>query len=461
MKACAYSMPEACPETSQSVETVSIEVCPTHPLLLLKQVLPWGAIAEVMIRHWREFGKNVDGGPGLPWDVSLYVPLVVLMLIKQFDSRQMEAYLAENVVARVFIGRHHDSQAQIRDHSNIARAYAALGKSGIEEVNTLIVQEAHGFGFVDEGVLSSDTTAQELPIGYPNEPGILRGLAQRCGRALTQLKKRGVMGLEGSLDQVQTILRSVKEHHLFTKGKWAKREVLTRLLREVGELMVQTRALLERLGSSSERVIQGAWKQLVAMHEVIKPLTRQIVQWITTGVVAKDKIVHVGLPQARAIVRDKAGKKVEFGFAYLISRLGGGYLFGTLIAANADERQMPLKALEGYRAIFGQKATPELVVYDRGGDCALTRQQLSRAAVKDVGIQPKGKRPWSVAEGVRDQIRTERGQTEGVIGTLKSNRYQFNKPKARLWSTLEMAGPRSILSFNLNKFRRDLVELTR
>jgi hypothetical protein len=315
------------------------------------------------------------------------------MLIKQFDSRQMEAYLAENVVARVLIGRPHDSQAQIRDHSNIARAYAALGKSGIEEVNTLIVQEAHGFGFVDEGVLSSDTTAQELPIGYPNEPGILRGLAQRWGRALTQLKKRGVMGLEGSLDQVQTILRSVKEHHLFTKGKWAKREVLTRILREVGEVMVQTRPLLERLGSSSERVIQGAWKQLVAMHEVIKPLTRQIVQWITTGVVAKDKSVHVGLPQARAIVRDKAGKKVEFGLAYLISRLGGGDLFGPLIAAHADERQMPLKALEGYRAIFGQKATPELVVYDRGGDCALTRQQLSRAGVKEVGIQPKGKRP--------------------------------------------------------------------
>ena len=66
-----------------------------------------------MTRHWREHGKNVDGGPGLPWDVSLYVPLVVLMLIKTFDSRQMEAHLAENVVARVFIGRHRDVQAQI------------------------------------------------------------------------------------------------------------------------------------------------------------------------------------------------------------------------------------------------------------------------------------------------------------------------------------------------------------
>lgn len=461
MKACTYSMPEVCPETSPSVETVQVEVCPTHPLLLLKRALPWDAITDVMTRHWRQHGKNVDGGPGLPWDVSLYVPLVVLMLIKHFDSRQMEAYVAENVVARVFIGRHHDPTAQIRDHSNIARAYAALGKAGIEEVNTLTVREAHRFGFVDEGVLSADTTAQELPIGYPNEPGILRGLAQRCGRALTQLHKRGVRGLAGALGQVQTIVRSVKEHHLFTKAKADKREVLTRILKEVGTLMVQTRPLLERLASSADRVTQRARGQLVAMHEVIKPLTRQIVQWITTGVVAKDKIVHVGIPQARAIVRDKAGKKVEFGLAYLISRLGGGYLFGTLIAANADERQMPLKALEGYRGIFGPEATPELVVYDRGGDCSQTRQQLSRAGVKDVGIQPKGQRPWSVAEGVRDHIRTERGQTEGVIGTLKSQRYQFNKPKARLWSTLEMAGPRSILSFNLNKFMRDVVELTK
>ena len=78
-----------------------------------------------------------------------------------------------------------------------------------------------------------------------------------------------------------------------------------------------------------------------------------------------------------------------------------------------------------------------------------------------MGIQPKGKRPWSVAEGVREQIRRERGQTEGVMGTLKSNRDHFNKPKERLWATLEMAGPRSIVSFNLNKFMRDVVELTK
>jgi hypothetical protein len=275
-----------------------------------------------------------------------------------------------------------------------------------------------------------------------------------------RLQQRGVQGLDGALEQVQTILRSVKEHHLFTPGKAEKREVLTRILREVGELMVHTRLLVEGGATSSDRGMQGARSRLAAMHEVIKPLMGQIVHWLSTGKVAANKIVHVGIPQARAIVRNKSGKKTEFGLAYLLGRLGGGYLFGERIAANADERQMPLKALAGYRAIFGQEATPELVVYDRGGDCATTRQQLARAGVKHVGIQPKGKRPWAVAEAVREQIRSERGRTEGSIGTLKSNQYKFNKPKERLWHTLEMAGPRSIVSFNLNKFMRDLMALT-
>ena len=390
MKACVYCMPAACPETSPRVEIVQVEVSPRHPLLLLKQALPWEAITETMTRHWREHGKNVDGGPGLPWDVSLYVPLVVLMLLKFFDSRQMEAYVAENVVARVFIGRHREAKSQIRDHSNIARAYVALGQEGIEEVNALIVKEAHRFGFVDEGVLSADTTAQELPIGYPNEPGILRGLAQRCGRALTQLQKRGVQGLEVPQAQVETILRSVKAHHLFTKSKTEKREVLTRILTEVGTLIVQTRKIEVAVEESWDRVIQSARSRLGAMHEVIKVLMGQIVQWVVTGTVAANKIVHVGIPQARAIVRNKAGKKTEFGLAYLISRLGGGYVFGERIMANADERQMPLKALAGYRAIFGQKLRRSWWSTTAGA----IRPQRARSLLKPVsnmwGFSPRG-----------------------------------------------------------------------
>jgi len=456
MKERGHCTPGVCPGTTENGQTVSIYVDHNHPLLQLKRALPWEALFEVMTRHWRRAGKNTDGRPGLAWDVTVYVPLVVLMLVKNLNARDMEAYLAENVVARVFIGRQDDPWPQIRDHSNIARAYTALGKDGVEEINALILRVAQDFGFADTRILSSDTTAQELPIGYPNEPGILRGVAQRCGRALAKLKRRGVLGVDRALTQVQTILRSVKEHHLFAKSKNEKRQVLTRLLTEVGQLIVQTRPMLARLAQSRDRVTQSATATLGAMHEVAKRLIPQIVQWITTEVVAKGKIVHAGLTQARAMVRNKAGKKVEFGLPYLRSRLGGGYVFGTLIRGVVNESKMPMQALAGYRAIFGAQATPELVVYDRGGYAAATLRALAKAGVNEIGIQPKGKGAWRVAEAVRETVRSERGKTEGIIGTLKTDKYGFNKPKERLWQTLEMAGPRSLLSCNLNKLMRDL-----
>jgi hypothetical protein len=450
-----------CPGASAHGDMVSIYVPLHHPLLQLKRALPWDALAAVMERHWRQAGKNTARRPGLPWDVALYVPLVVLMLVKHLNAREMEASVAENVVARVFIGRQDDPSPQIRDHSNIARAYTALGQDGIEEVNALILHVAQDRGFADVSILSSDTTAQELPIGYPNEPGILRGWAQRCGRALAKLKTRAVVGIDPALAQVQTILRTVKEHHLFAKSKQAKRQVLTRLLTEVGQLIVQTRWLVQGLGARRDRVTQHALTTLTTMHEVAKGLIPQIVQWLTTGVVAKGKILHTGVTQARALVRHKAGKEVEFGLPYLLSRLGGGYVFGTLIRGVVDESKMPLQALAGYRAIFGAHATPTLMVYDRGGSATATLRALASEGVKQLGIQPKGQRAWHVAEDVRQTVRSERGKTEGLIGTLKTDKYGFNKPKERLWQTLEMAGPRSILSFNLNKLMRDLVQADR
>ena len=137
-----------------------------------------------------------------------------------------------------------------------------------------------------------------------------------------------MLGVDRALDQVQTILRSVKEHHLFAKSKAEKRQVLTRLLTEVGQLTVQTRPMVARRAARRARVTQSATATLGAMHEVAKRLIPQIVQWITTEVVAKGKIVHAGVTQARALVHHKAGKAVEFGLPYLLSRLGGGISLG-------------------------------------------------------------------------------------------------------------------------------------
>jgi hypothetical protein len=141
----------------------------------------------------------------------------------------------------------------------------------------------------------------------------------------------------------------------------------------------------------------------------------------------------------------------------LINRLGGGYVFGKLLDKLPNESKMPLESLTCYREIFGAKATPELLSYDRGGWSETTFKKPMKAGVKHIGITPKGQAEWCVAEEVQQQVRSERSRTEGVIGTLKSEKYRFNKPQERLWEMIRGAGQGSFVSLNLNKLMRDIV----
>ena len=454
-----HSTPPVAFNATEKGQVVSIFVEESHPLLQLKRALPWDAIEEVMVKWWRAAGKNVDGGPGCPWDVSLYLPVVVLALVKKkLTYRDMEEYLNENVAARIFISRETDTSSFIRDHSNIARAITALGAEGIQEVNNLVVKEATRLGFVNPKILSADTTAQELPIGYPNEPGILKGVAQRCGRALGRLKAKGVEGLQSALDQARTVIKSAKEHHLFAKKPEEKQAILSRMIEETEELVGQTDKVTAAIQKHPDKVVQRAIKKLDLMKEIVCRLIPQIRYWMEKGTVAKGKILHPGIPQARSIVRNKTGKKVEFGLQYLISRIGGGYVMGELLLGPVNESEMPLASLAGYREIYGQASSPKLFVYDRGGNSAQTVKSLQDAGIPSIGIQPKGRSEWLVPEEARPEVMSQRGMTEGVIGTLKSSKYGFNRPLERNWETLQMAGLKSILSFNLNKLMRDLVK---
>lgn len=193
------------------------------------------------------------------------------------------------------------------------------------------------------------------------------------------------------------------------------------------------------------------------MKEFGDRLLPQITSWLETGLVASEKLLHPTLTDARAVVKNKAGKKLEFGLKWLINRITGGYVFGEVVSRSLSEAVMPLWSLKKYREIFGQAATPEMVVYDRGGSDGESEKKLAKAGVKKIGIQPKGKKEWLVAEEDQKAVLSHRGKTEGVIGSLKAKRYDFNKGRQRSNQSLMAAGHRAILGLNFNKLIRDLM----
>jgi hypothetical protein len=408
-----------------------------------------------MVLYWRKAGKNVDGGPGLPWPVALYVPLLVLMWLKSYHARQMEEYLSESVVARRFLDLQVEQVQPIRDHSSIARAEAALGAEGKAAVNALIIKTAAQLQFTDRRTLSSDTTVQEPAIGYPNEPGILKGLAERIERALTKLRARGVQAAREGIAQAQAVYRRVKHHHLFAKTAEEKKQVLAEIVKQSEALCETTKAVIAHVSARCGHGKQRAAATLRRMVAVAQTLLPQIKQWMRTGRVATEKIIHAGLTAARAITKGKG--KVKFGLKWLIHRLRGGYLFGKQVAPYADENQMPTESVKDYREVFGATATPKMVVYDRGASLPVAAAKLQKAGVQKVGIPPRGQGAWLVGEKDQKVVRSERGKTEGSIGRLKSRKYSFSHRQERSVETQDAAGQRAIVSANLNTLLRDVV----
>jgi hypothetical protein len=408
-----------------------------------------------MITHWRAAGKNVDGRPGRPWPVSLYVPLLVLRWVKAYHARQMEDYISESVVARRFLALKDGELQQIRDHSSIARAEAALGAEGKAAIKALIIQTAAKLQFTNGQTLSADTTVQEPAIGYPHEPGILKGWAERIERALQKLRARGVKAAKEGIAQAQEVYRRVKQHQLFAKTKAEKQKILAAIVTQSAELHATTQAVIAQVSARCGRVKQRAaatWQRLV---EVARTLLPQIRQWMKTGKVATEKIIHAGLCQARAIPKGKGS--VKFGMKWLLHRLPGGYLFGHRVAPRADENQMPVESLKDYRELFGPKASPKMVVYDRGASLPAAAVQLKQAGVRKVGIPPRGQGAWLVGEKDQKVVKSERGKTEGSIGRLKSRKYGFSHRQERCVETQDAAGQRAIVSVNLNTLMRDVV----
>ena len=415
-------------------------LCGSHPSVVATQTCAALEVrCEVMTRHWRQAGKH-------RWSPWLTLGCRVICALGGVDAGENPPRTRDGSVRGGECrgpGVHWPpgrSQPPDRDHSNIARAYVALGKE-VDEVNALMLHVARDYGFADTRSCRPIPPRKSCRLGIPTNRE--RGWAQRCGRALVKLKTRAVVGVAPALAQVQTILRTVKAHHLFAKGRQALRQVLTRAHRggPVDRADPWAGARARRAVRPGDATRHHHLADDERGGQASHPTDRAVDYHRGGG---QGQEPPCGGDAARALVRHKRGKEVEFGLPYLLSRLGGGYLFGTMIRGGVDESKMPLQALAGYRTIFGAHATRALLVYDRGG-YATAMRALAREGVRDIGIQPKGHGAWPVAEAVRETVRSERGKTEGIIGTLKTDKYGFNKPKERLWHTLEMAGPRSVL----------------
>lgn len=426
--------------------TMDVIVGPGNRYRLLAEKLPWVELGREANR-WR--AKQVDIDNGRPLNLRLHLGALIAQSMNGWTDRETEEMVAHHAGVRMLCGLLF-SRERI-DHTSIETFRNQLGKEGVEGINRIVVKSAIGTGFTGSGLCSSDTTVQESPISYPTEVGHLKKIAEKLsgiGRKIHKKLSRKLAKLSEAVHHTFTKIR------LFTrgkgKGKAARRKVLAQELRgTVGRMERLVRGKVEGLTDSAREEYAQAMEQYRLM-------LAQIRHWMKRGFHLPGKLVSLWETNARAIVRNKASKAVEFGRRWIVTRLAKGYIIGkacTKLGGGSDAQIME-EVLSHFRRMMGK--LPTLVVYDRGGDGPKNHATLEKRKIRHNGIFRKGKESQpGLGRNTALKARRERALSEASIATIKHARYGFNRPRAKTSDGCVVKGHAAILGANLARLARD------
>jgi hypothetical protein len=258
---------------------------------------------------------------------------------------------------------------------------------------------------------------------------------------------------------ISSCSEKVREYRLFAKdkSKAVKDKMIGAMANVIERINGQLGGVVQATSETRSRVTKHgivAKQKLVQLHQTMSKLVPQIRYWLKTGYVAAGKIINLHVPELYAIVRGKVGKKVEFGLSWGITRLRGGFLLARL-AAHRNElvhAEFAVKAVRDFISLFGK--APRAYAYDRAGYSAENVATLKELGVRQVGLAPRGRCQWAVGEKTKRKLVQERALVEAGIGSVKSSRYNFHRPRAKSMRMMGACGQLGVLGFNLNKMVR-------
>jgi len=437
----------------------AISVPDNHPMVVLTDTVDWTEL-EVRAEKIRE--KKLKNAAGRPPHLRATLGALTLMALRRLPYREVEEQIRFYAPARYLCGLTETDWTP--DFTTIADFARLLGEDGVKLINEAVVEQAVALGLADTKVAVADMTAQEAAIPHPNEMGLMGGFVRSLEAAAGKLGNAFKGFLAGGRGKLRAAKEQVRKYRLFAKDKTKKgKDRLVAQMTSIIEAINQKLGTALATASKQGRKLRGhavvARRKLAELHETVGKLVPQIRHWLRTGFVASGKIINLHIPQLYSIVRGKAGKAVEFGLSWGITRLRGGFVLATMASSKADftDSTFAVRAVEDLVTLFGK--APRAYAYDRAGHSAKNVERLGELGVRDVGLAPRGRTPWEVDGKVKDRLIKERALVEGSIGTIKCPKYGFNKPAARSAAMMGVCGQRAVLGLNLTKLVRGVAKL--
>ena len=139
-----------------------------HRLVRLTDALDWVEL-EAKAQQIRE--SKLKSRAGRPPHLRVLLGALTFMSMRRITYRDAEDFIRHYGPARYLCGL--TDSLWTPDFTTIQDFTQLMGSEGLSALNTMTVQMAVAAGFGDPGILVADTTAQEAPMSYPTEVGLL------------------------------------------------------------------------------------------------------------------------------------------------------------------------------------------------------------------------------------------------------------------------------------------------
>ena len=175
--------------TSCRAAPVVIEVASHHPLIQLALVIPWHALAEMVLPDLKGTTSKDKWWLGRKLKLRIHLGALLLQWLYDLTDRQVEWAIKDNAAYQLFCGCGIVENWHVPDHTKIEEFRSRLSPETQRQIANQVAVWATQLGFADPSKMDIDATIQEANIAYPSDAHLMVKMTLLVNKVWTYMKK--------------------------------------------------------------------------------------------------------------------------------------------------------------------------------------------------------------------------------------------------------------------------------
>jgi len=450
-------------DTPCCLQPVTIEVSPTHPLIQLAHVIPWQALADMVLPDLQCTTTKGKWWLGRKLTLRIHLGVLLLQWLYNLTDRQVEWAVKDNAAYQLFCGRGLVAPWHAPDHTKIEEFRSRLSPATQRQMANVVAVWATELGFADPAAMDIDSTIQEANIAYPSDAHLMVKMVLLVQKVWTYMKQNMAFFADFlPCVDVKAVKAKARAYLFRDRQDTAHAQTLLQALwHEAFTQIHHVRKYFDvLLDYDIHRMPWNIRRALEQVKEHCSNLFLHVASFLCRGMVVPEKALSFHAQAVRCFNKGKAAHGLEFGRAFQLGRIGGNFLVvGACTSIRMEDKASVRPMVEEHQSLFGQGILQSFGT-DKGYYSQANHNYL-RAVVglEECGLQQPGLALGTLTEreaATRARLADRRAGIEPLIGHAKQGG-QLGQSRMKTDDTTLAAGYSAIGGFNLRQLIRHLL----